>query len=160
LFGSGDADAGKMLCLGMETAPLALEEAETAAPSIRRTVCRRCFVVLDAEDNYCRRCGTPTERVQAAWSAAGPVATVPAAPPSAGGKFLESRATVLVMLFTVLGPLALPLLWRSSRFSPAWKIGLTLLMLFGTAAIVWLFGYVIHMTLKPLEDLQKLQSMS
>jgi hypothetical protein len=46
---------------------------------------------------------------------------------------------VLVMLFAVAGPLALPLLWRSRRFSSAWKTALTVLVLSLTAAVcfVW-----------------------
>ena len=33
---------------------------------------------------------------------------------------------VVVLLFVVLGPLALPLLWRSASFTRGWKIVLTL----------------------------------
>ena len=36
--------------------------------AIEKIVCRRCFALLEVEDNYCRRCGTPTPRVQAAWA--------------------------------------------------------------------------------------------
>ena len=32
---------------------------------------------------------------------------------------------IIVLLFVVLGPLGLPLLWRSPSFTRAWKIALT-----------------------------------
>lgn len=81
-----------------------------------QTACRRCRAPLDAADNYCRRCGTPTGQQPAWW---------------------ENPWFVLSMLFLVLGPLAIPLLWRSRRFTPAWKIVLTILVLVLTLFLVW-----------------------
>jgi ascorbate-specific PTS system EIIC-type component UlaA len=43
---------------------------------------------------------------------------------------------VLLLLFLVLGPLGLPLLWRSPRFTRTWKIVLTGLVLVYTAMLV------------------------
>jgi len=43
---------------------------------------------------------------------------------------------VLVLLFLVLGPLGLPLLWRSPRFSRGWKIVLTVVMIVYTALLI------------------------
>ncbi len=86
--------------------------------------------------------------------------TVPLFPPkSSGGKLLEGRITVLTMLFAVLGPLALPLLWRSPRFSLAWKVVLTLLVLLLTAIVIGLFSYVVQMTLAPLKELQQVKGL-
>jgi ribosomal protein L40E len=155
--------------------------------AIEKIVCRRCFALLEVEDNYCRRCGTPTPRVQAAWAQQaglmtadlaekgdsphlperpegcfaqmGTVPFFPGGLPKTGGKLLESRVTVLTMLFAVLGPLALPLLWRSSRFSLAWKIVLTLLVLLLTSVIIGLFSYVVQMTLAPLKELQQVKGL-
>jgi hypothetical protein len=112
---------------------------------------------LEVEDNYCRRCGTPTPRVQAAWAAESPA--TPGPPKSSGGKLLEGRITVLTMLFAVMGPLALPLLWRSSRFSLAWKVVLTLLVLLLTGIVIGLFSYVVEMTLAPLKELQQVKGL-
>jgi ribosomal protein L40E len=135
--------------------------------AIEKIVCRRCFALLEVEDNYCRRCGMPTPRVQAAWAQQpglmAPDQLAPAAGSGGlsktGGKLLDSRVTVLTMLFAVLGPLALPLLWRSSRFSLTWKIVLTLLVLLLTGAIIGLFSYVIQMTLAPLKELQQVKGL-
>jgi ribosomal protein L40E len=134
----------------------ALLDASAAPKAIEKIVCRRCFSLLEADDNYCRRCGTPTARVQAAWAAEPPAS---AGPPKPGAKLLEGRITVLTMLFAVLGPLALPLLWRSSRFSPAWKVVLTLLVLLLTAIVVGLFSYVVQMTLAPLKELEQVKGL-
>jgi hypothetical protein len=43
---------------------------------------------------------------------------------------------VLVLLFLVLGPLGLPLLWRSPSFSRAGKIVLTVVMVVYTALLL------------------------
>jgi hypothetical protein len=43
---------------------------------------------------------------------------------------------VLVLLFVVLGPLALPFLWRSPRFSRPLKVVLTLLVLAYTGLFI------------------------
>jgi ribosomal protein L40E len=154
----------------------ALLNDSAATKAIEKIVCRRCFALLEADDNYCRRCGTPTARVQAAWAAErekgdsphlperpegcfAQMGTVPFFSSKSGGKLMEGRITVLTMLFAVLGPLALPLLWRSSRFSPAWKVVLTLLVLLLTGIVVGLFSYVVQMTLAPLKELEQVKGL-
>jgi hypothetical protein len=42
---------------------------------------------------------------------------------------------VVVLLFLVLGPLGLPLLWKSPSFTRGWKIVLTLVMVAYTALL-------------------------
>ena len=62
-------------------------------------------------------------------------------PPSARPRWYYSVWFVLVMLFLVLGPLALPLLWKSDRF-PRWsKWVLTVLMC----------AFLIYLTAKAIE---------
>lgn len=61
---------------------------------------------------------------------------------------------VLVMLFFVLGPLALPLLWSSPRFSRAAKWTLTLLLV---VFLVWLTLAsleIVRATLRHFDTLQ------
>jgi len=96
---------------------------------IEKIVCYHCHAVLDLGDNYCRHCGAPT-------AARAPVT----ASPRPG----ESRVLILIMLFAVLGPLALPMLWRSHCFSPAWKTILTLLVLGATLAVFGLLWYSVQ----------------
>jgi hypothetical protein len=43
---------------------------------------------------------------------------------------------VVVLLFLVLGPLGLPLLWRSPSFTRGWKIVLTVAMVVYTALLI------------------------
>ena len=57
----------------------------------------------------------------------------------------ESRRTVFLLLFVVLGPLAIGVLWKSSRFSRSWKIVLTVLTLIQFVVVVWLLWYVVNM---------------
>ena len=100
-------------------------------------VCQRCYAALDAADNYCRHCGTPTAGRPAWW---------------------ESPWFVLPMLFLVLGPLALPMLWRSRRFTLLWKGVLTVLVVGLTALLLWWIWVSLQQALGPLQkELQKLQ---
>ena len=111
---------------------------ESVQPDIgARTVCRQCSESHDADDNFCRYCGEMTEH-GATLVASGklrPQTSCESAlrPPS----WLESPVVVLPALFLVLGPLALPMLWRSRRFTRGWKIGLTWAVLLLTAALIW-----------------------
>lgn len=119
-----------------------------SAHEIQKTVCRRCYAVLDVGDNYCRRCGAPTSPSVAAAS--------PRAAYGGRPKWSETRGGILVSLFALLGPLALPMLWRSRQFSRPWKIVLTALVVAITVVVVWLLWYVIHKALEPLGQLREL----
>jgi hypothetical protein len=55
---------------------------------------------------------------------------------------------VLILLFVVLGPLALPYLWKSPRFSHRLKVVLTILVLVYTALLI-------NQTLRIVLDVQK-----
>jgi hypothetical protein len=96
---------------------------------IEKIVCHRCHAVLDLGDNYCRHCGAPTSA---------------SIPPPAGPRLGESRLLILIMLFAVLGPLALPMLWRCRCFSRTWKTILTLLVLGATLAVFGLLWYSVQ----------------
>ncbi len=58
---------------------------------------------------------------------------------------------VLVMLFLVLGPLGLPLLWKSSRFARWAKVMLTVAVLLYTVWILQLSGTIIQKLLDQLQ---------
>ena len=84
-------------------------------PPASTSACPACAVAVAADAKYCPQCAyplTPQRR------------PAPAATP----RWYYSVWWVLLMLFCVLGPLALPLLWKSPRF-PRWaKIALTVLV--------------------------------
>ncbi len=56
--------------------------------------------------------------------------------PSPNERIASSRWQVLVLLFLAAGPLALPVLARSPRFSRFWKIVLFLLVILQTVLVV------------------------
>lgn len=62
---------------------------------------------------------------------------------------------VLLMLFLVLGPLGLPLLWKSPRFSSAAKIVLTAATVAYTVWILYGAGAVVQESLQGLGGLAK-----
>ena len=59
---------------------------------------------------------------------------------------------VLILLFIVLGPFGLPLLWRSPSFTRGWKILLTLAVL---AETVMLLDQVLVTTRLVMEHLER-----
>lgn len=120
-------------------------------PWLVTLVCERCRGVLDADDNYCRRCGTPTAHV-AGLSSDG-LRSMPHGEKKS--KAWENPWVVLSLLFFVLGPFALPLLWRSSRFSPLWKNVLTVLVLALTVFLIWALWFIIHLAIGTLPELLK-----
>ena len=123
---------------------------------IEQIVCGRCGADLDVEDNFCRLCGAATrEEPTTEWSglSVASMLGLPSARQESGPKLRNSRVVVLVMLFAVLGPLAFPMLWRSSQFSRAWKITLTVLVVAVTALLVWLLCWTARMTLAPLREM-------
>ena len=86
--------------------------------------CALCGDTAPTDARYCRQCGKPFE------------ATAPATPPKA--KWYHNRWFVLLMLTpVVLGPLGLPLLWKSPNFSRSGKMTWTFITLGWTIAFVW-----------------------
>jgi hypothetical protein len=61
---------------------------------------------------------------------------------------------VLVLLFFVLGPFALPYLWRSPRFTRGMKIGLTISVFAYTTLLVGETIRIVHAVHDELEELQ------
>jgi hypothetical protein len=107
-----------------------------------KPICRRCTAVLDADDNYCRRCGAPTPF--GVKSGIAPSAKQPAV--------WDSPWVILPLLFLVLGPLALPLLWSSRRFTFLWKSILTAIVLGMTVLLIWATWFITQNTLAQLQQ--------
>ncbi len=125
-----------------------------STPPPPKTVCRRCRAALDADDNYCRRCGTPTANVPdpPSGGATSPiVATRGFFSFGSGPGWWESPWVVLPMLFLILGPLGLPLLWGSRRFNLVWKVVLTLLVIGETVFVVQRLYLVVTQSLDAVE---------
>ena len=69
----------------------------------------------------------------------------------------ESPWVILPLLFLVLGPFALPLLWRSRRFTPLWKSALTVIMAGLILSMFWSVWFSVHTALKPFLELDRLK---
>lgn len=69
-------------------------------------------------------------------------------------KWYASVWFVLLMLFVVLGPLGLPLLWKSSRFSKVSKIVLTIATVIYTGWILLGAKVLVEKSLQGLGDLK------
>lgn len=123
--------------------PLAPQDAPLMTEAISpKLVCSHCTASLDADDNYCRRCGAAT-----------PLGIKLGVRPSANHPAAwESPWIILPLLFFVLGPLALPLLWRSHCFTRTWKIILTVVVAIETVLLVWSSWIVIKRAFLPLRQ--------
>lgn len=118
--------------------------------TVTRAVCQQCFEFLDAGDNFCRYCGEMTER-GAAMVKIGKLSPRKSRETAARApSWIENPVVVLLALFLVLGPLALPMLWHSRRFNRGWKIGLTCAVLLMTVAVCWQAAAVLQKDLEPL----------
>ncbi len=82
---------------------------EGVAPDVS---CSACGGMIDAPDRFCRHCGRPRGRPVAAW--------------------YHRPLWILVLAFTVLGPFALPLVWRSPVMDRPTKWILCALILIAT----------------------------
>ena len=128
---------------------------------VQKAVCYGCYAVLDVTDNYCRHCGAATANLTGSshgGSAAVSRGVNPAVACSARQpSFSESPWVVLPLLFLILGPFGLPLLWRSRRFTLLWKGVLTIVVVGLTAWILWAIWFILHQALAPLRELDKLR---
>jgi hypothetical protein len=74
-----------------------------------------------------------------------------------GTRWYHRPVGILVLLFLVLGPLALPLLWRSPHFSRAMKIVLTLATVGATILYLVLAWETVQQRLQDLDVLEDVQ---
>ena len=134
----------------MENLPIATAE------DIEKVVCYQCYAVLDAGDHFCRHCGRPLGDTPAPTGTFdGGVAHTPAPQ----RRLSENPWVVLAMLLLVMGPLGLPMLWRSRHFSLTLKTALTLFILGVTAAILGMIYHTLQVRLQPLMELNQLKGI-
>ena len=126
------------------------------------TVCRRCYAALDASDNYCRHCGmaaaNAADLLDGATRAASFRVSLASAPSVQQAKWSESPWVVLPHLFLILGPFALPLLWRSRRFTLVWKSILTVVMLGVTVYLLWSIWLILHQVMVSLQEVDNVRA--
>jgi hypothetical protein len=67
----------------------------------------------------------------------------------------ESPWIILPVMFLVLGPLALPMLWRSRSFTKAWKTIVTVVCLAYTVILVWYCAVVVQEVMRSLDQLDE-----
>lgn len=149
-----------------------------SAPLVVDNFCGNCGKDLQAQDNYCRGCGTPAHCIEATISttvvtdaqstasmevqtvgqieSAGPGTTVAKRDPSSPASTIETvlnNRLYVGFVIALIGPLGLPALWFSPRFSKRTKIVATLLFVIVSAvlplAIAW---YFLDYKMRPLLD--------
>ncbi len=104
--------------------------------------CPWCAQPVTAEANFCDRCGKPVNRMVSPQAPATP-------------KWYYNIWFVLMMLFFVLGPFGLPLVWKNPRFSRWVKLALTLAMVIYT---IVLLGIILRMVKAVMGAVQQFNS--
>jgi hypothetical protein len=125
-----------------------------AGSESKKIVCPKCCAVLEAGDRFCRHCGQATGDAVVLVDG-GPMASPSVRPPTPAASrtpWVENVWVVLLMLFVMLGPLALPMLWRSRKFSLAWKFILTIVVAGFTVIVFVVLWYVFNQLIAPLRD--------
>jgi len=130
-----------------------------STPAIQKILCLKCHAVLDAADNYCRHCGEPTVIMAESGNARPRSLTHRDDSASRPIGFLESPWMILPLIFLVLGPLALPLLWRSRQFSFFWKNVLTVITLVYTVLLIVSVWFSVQEAMKSFRELDKLRAL-
>jgi hypothetical protein len=72
------------------------------------------------------------------------------------GKWYLNPIVVLLLLFFVLGPLGLPLLYKSPHFGKTWKKILTIIIVVYTAYIIYETVVIVQIMLKWIWQMQEL----
>lgn len=101
--------------------------------------CPRCGGEVSAGAKFCSACGNPMEPRGGT-------------PPPARSKWYHSLWFILFMIFFVLGPLALPLVWKSPRCSRGLKIVLTVVTIGYT---VWLVDLTLRMARAIMQEISQ-----
>ncbi len=99
-------------------------------PGTATKICPACGTVVAEAAKFCSQCAQGLDP-----------ASIPRAPAKA--KWYHNLWFVLFMLFFVLGPFGLPLVWRNPRFSRGVKVLLTAVT---TLYTLWLVDLTIGMT--------------
>ena len=113
-------------------------------PATHPNTCRVCDNPVTAAARFCSACGCPLDPASSA-----------ATPPGAA-KWYHNMWLVLFLLFFVLGPFGLPLVWKNPRFSRSVKWVLTILMVLYTG---WLTALVARMVQAVTANMQQLNSI-
>ena len=111
--------------------------------------CERCGSDYHPRDRYCRQCGVPLQPTATALTEP-PRRAVPVSGPAQ--TLLGSRLAVIGILACV-GPIGLPLLWFSHRFSRRTKIITTVIFFVLTIVLpIAVTYYCVEIALRPLLD--------
>ena len=101
--------------------------------------CDACSAAVEPTATFCSRCG---------WK----LTTAPTLPQPPRAKWYHNIWLVLLMLFFVLGPFGLPLVWSNPRFSRTVKIALTAATLLYTVWLLQVTMQMVHAVTTSLQD--------
>jgi hypothetical protein len=123
---------------------------------VAEITCCQCRAAIATGDKYCRHCGAVTGEPEDGGATAAVDARIVPSHAAAQRGCWENPWVILSLLFLAIGPFAIPLLWRSRRFSLLWKSVLTILVLGVTALLLWLLWVIAKQFIAPLREIVEL----
>jgi hypothetical protein len=123
---------------------------------VTEITCCQCHAAIDSGDSFCRHCGAVSGESEDGGETPAVDAKIVPAHTAARSRDWESPWVILSLLFLAIGPFAIPLLWRSRRFSLLWKSVLTILVLGVTALLLWLLWVIAKQFIAPLREIVEL----
>lgn len=97
--------------------------------------CRKCGAAIAGNVNYCSNCG---------------------AKQNAGDAWYYRPVWILLLALFVLGPFALPLVWKSKRMGPGFKVLMAAMILIYTAYCVYFTYKVVVFQVREMGELNRL----
>jgi len=96
--------------------------------------CRKCNRSIDVSAVFCPCCGARQKT---------------------GDAWYYHPAWIAVLAFVLIGPLALPLVWKSTRMGPGLKVFMTALILVWTGYLGFRFYQILNFEVRTLNELDK-----
>ncbi|HPO12906.1 MAG TPA: hypothetical protein PLI09_05640 [Candidatus Hydrogenedentes bacterium] len=108
---------------------------EPGAPLVRNIRCRKCCRHIDTTYAFCPHCGTKQK---------------------SGDAWYYHPVWIAVLAFVLIGPFALPLVWKSTRMGVTLKLILAVLILAYTGYGVYYLYKIATIDLAQFRELEKL----
>jgi len=106
--------------------------ASRTMPPLPQGPCKSCGKTIESAFRYCPHCGKSQEQ---------------------GAAWYYHPIWILLLALLILGPFALPLVWKSSRMNPTEKAVMAAAILAYTAVVLYFMYWTVALTLKTMNEL-------
>lgn len=122
----------------MNGEPPVFNRNQSSENAYQRALCRKCGIFLEPTYLFCPRCGTRRTQDEA---------------------WYYQPVMILLLGFVVIGPFALPLVWKTPKMSRMVKIGVTVALLLYSAACVYYAFAITAMLIKEFSQFDRIMPL-